>query len=354
MSAPAAAAPAPAPEPRGVPAAGAGPVPAPAPDPEPPRRRRRIVVAALTAAVLVLTGGGAVLHARWDARAEQDLATATADLADATRRWRSARTDAQDALAASALRVADDAVRRELAQLLTGVPPLVVDPDAPRGHRTTEARRLAGEAVRRADRLAVATGAVRTARAAWELERAATGHAAARDELRLAVDDAGAVLAASAGRVADDTVRFALAAAVDAAVLVRDEPVPTDTAGLDSVSDRVRQHVLALDGARRAVAEAEAAWQAEQDRQEAAAAARTAGAPRASAGGAPSSSAAPKASTVGGARSGGTTAGSGTSGGGSGTAGWGSGGPVPEGYRVEVETQGGAWCGTSLGEVWEC
>ncbi|MFF1529592.1 hypothetical protein [Cellulomonas sp. NPDC058312] len=318
------------------------------------------MVAALTAAVLVLTSGGAVLHARWDARAEQDLATATADLADATRRWRSARTDAQDALASSALRVADDAVRRELAQLLTGVPALGVDPDAPRAHRTAEARRLAAEAVRRADRLAVATGAVRTARAAWELERAATGHAAARDELRLAVDDAGAVLAASAGRVADDTARLALAAAVDAAVLVRDEPVPTDTAGLDSASDRVRQHVLALDGARRAVAEAEAAWQAEQDRQEAEAAARarTRGASGASAGGSRPSSAAPKPSTGGATRSGGTGgsgAGSGgASGGGSGAAGWASGGPVPEGYRVEVETQGGAWCGTSLGEVWEC
>jgi hypothetical protein len=332
------------------------------PRPSRPRRRRRVVVAALTAVALVLTGGAVAVHARWDARAEQDLSAALAELADAERRLRGARTEAQDALAASALRVADDAVRRDLAQLLTGVPALVVDPDASRTHRTAEARRLAATAVRRADRLTAATGGVRTARAAWELDRAATAHATAVDALRVAVDAAGAALAASAGRVADDAVRVALATVVEAAVPVRDEPVPVAVAALDDAADRARQHVLALDAARAAVTDAESAWQAEQDRQAAAAAAAAAarnpgatGATGASAGGSRSGSPVP---TSGGARPSGTAGGSGGSGGssaaGSGAAGWSSGGPVPEGHRVEVETQGGAWCGTSLGEVWEC
>jgi hypothetical protein len=311
-----------------------------------------VLVAVLTAVVLVLTGGAAVVHARWDARAAQDLATATTDLADAERRLLTSRAEAQDALATSALRVADDAVRRDLAQVLAGVPALVVDPDASRTHRTAEARRLAATGIRHTDRLTAATGAVRTARAAWELDRAAEAHTAAIDALRLAVDAAGAALAASAERVADDAVRGALSVAVDAAVLVRDEPVPTSAGGLTAAADRARQHLLALDGAHRAVSEAQSAWQAEQDRQ--AAAATAAAAARApsrtgpSAGGSRSPAKAPEVGTGGAPRS------DGGSGGGSGAAGWGSGGPVPEGHRVVVETQGGAWCGTSLGEVWEC
>lgn len=326
-----------------------------------PRRTLRVVAAA----VLTVVGcAGWYGFRAWDAEATEALARADTVLRSAVVDLRAARTAGQTALAESAERVADNVVRRELAALLVDLPPTGTDVTASRGDRTTQARERADEITTRTALLATATETVRTEQAAWELAAATADHAEAVSALAAAVDEAAEALAASEGRVLDDTVRLALAEAVDVAAAVRDADAPTGTAALTAGAADAREHVARLAEARSAVAEAEAVWQAEQDRlaAEQVTAARaggsgSSGAARSGSSGASSGRSSGSSGTSGSGSSG-TSGGSsrapgGTSGGGSGwLQGWEPGDPVPDGYQVVVESEGGGWGGDSSGNVW--
>ncbi|RMI13247.1 hypothetical protein EBM89_05335, partial [Cellulomonas triticagri] len=218
---------------------------------------------ALTA---LLLGGGLTLYRQADARAAVALGAAEEALAEAVRDLRAARDDGRDVLAASAGRVGDETVRRDLATLLTGLPDQDVDPEANRSARTAAAEVNAAAVAERAADLREATGAVRDAQAAFEHAEAVTGHDAAVAALGAAVDEARGVLSASEGRVLDDMARATLAAALDAAGQDRDAPAPAGTEDLVARTAGLLAHVDALAAGRAAVAEAEAQWQAEQER----------------------------------------------------------------------------------------
>lgn len=87
----------------------------------------------------------------------------------------------------------------------------------------------------------------------------------AQEQLAAAVTSGDEVLAASEGKVADNTVRVELQGTLEAASKVRDgDPVAAD--------DYLAQQ-QAVDAAKQAVTDAQESWQAEQERQQAAAAA---------------------------------------------------------------------------------
>jgi len=301
--------------------------------------------------VVVVAAGWGVLRER-DARAAEAHVRATAALAEAAALLRDARDEGRSALAGSAGRVADNAVRTDLAALLVDVPATAPDPDLPRAAATTWALEQSGAAHDRAGRISAAVAAVRSAQEAWEHDRARDGHAEAVQALAHLADEARAALAASEGRVLDDAVREVLAAALAAADESLGSPVPVGTAELDAAAATLRERADALAAARADVAAAEEAWQAEQDRL---------AAERAAAARAPASSSGTRGTA--GTSSGGTRAPGGSSGGsttGPGTgrydgwlSGWSPGDPVPDGWTVVVETEGGGWGGDEHGNVWD-
>ncbi|WP_454051705.1 hypothetical protein [Cellulomonas sp. Marseille-Q8402] len=302
--------------------------------------------------VLAVAGCAAwFAHGRWDARAEKALTEAHATLDRAVVDLGAARDDGRVVLAQSAGRVEDNAVRQDLAALLVGLPPTTTDDAASRGDRTAQARDRAGALHERTTAVTAATSEVRTAQAAWELDRAVEAHADAVAVLGVAVETATGVLAGSEGRVPDDTVRGALAAAIDAAAAVRDAAAPTGVDALTASAAEAEEVADALGRAQAAVAEAEAAWQAEQDRvaaeQAAAAGRRTASGTVAGAGRA-------AGATRGSSGSSGRESGGGSSSGGTDWfRTWQPGDPVPDGYDVVVDSQGGGWGGDEFGNVWE-
>lgn len=333
------------------------------PEPGPDRaRRRRILraVAVLGAALLVTAGWTAHRHA--EARAEERLTAAQGVLATATAGLRLARQDGQAVLAASAGHVDDEAVRRDLAALLTGGSGTEPTDGPDRAGRTRLATTLAHDRTRRAADLAVATEAVRVAQTAWEHATATAAHAEAVAALTAAVEESATLLAASGGHVLDDTPRWALTAAIDAAVAVRDAAAPDGAVALTDAATSAREHVGSLAAARAAVAEAQAAWQAEQERVAAAAAQRAAstgtGDRVRSGSGAAGSRTTGSGPTGGGGTRGSTSGGGSVASGGSGgtgwVQGWKPGDPVPDGYQVIEETEGGGWCGDEFGASWEC
>lgn len=356
-----------------VPAAGAAParpgpgVPPTPPDDGPPdhprrgdevrpRSRRWVLRVAAVALVTALIGTGWTAQRRAEAGVAEAFAQAGAVLDTAARDLGAARADAREVLAASAGRVADNAVRRDLAALLVDLPRTDVTPGTPRPRATVLAHERADAAAVRAARLADATQAVRAAREAWEHERALAAHAGSAARLAAAVEESAALLAASEGHVLDDGPRVALAEVVAEASAVRDAPAPTGTEALAAAAGVADGLVDRLAAARAEVVAAQEAWQAEQDR---AAAARAAARAAESAGSGASRT--PRATggfaSSGRASSGGTSGTTGTSGAGSGRYdGWGSGwfpgDPVPDGWTVVVETEGGGWGGDNHGNVW--
>ncbi|WP_217614067.1 hypothetical protein [Cellulomonas sp. GbtcB1] len=325
-------------------------------DPPPPgaahagRRRAARVLSVLL--VAVVAAGWGVLRER-DARAAEAHDQATAALAVAAGLLRDARHEGRSALAGSAGRVADNAVRTDLAALLVELPATAPDPDLPRAAATTWALAQSEAATDRAGLISEAASAVRSAQDAWEHDRARDAHAAAVQALTHLADEARAALAASEGRVLDDAVRDVLAAALAEADEALGSPVPEGTAALDAAAATAGERADALAVARADVAAAEEAWQAEQDRL----AAERAAAARAQA----SSSAGTRGTA--GTASGGTRPAGGSSGGSTtGTGGgrydgwlsrWSPGDPVPDGWTVVVETEGGGWGGDEFGNVWE-
>ncbi|NHT17247.1 hypothetical protein G6556_06025, partial [Cellulomonas sp. IC4_254] len=318
------------------------------------RSRRWVLRVAAVALVTALIGTGWSAQRRAEAGVAAALAQAGAALDTASRDLGAARADAREVLAASAGRVADNAVRRDLAALLVDLPRTDVTPGTPRPRATTLAHERADAAAARTARIVDATQAVRDARAAWEHERALAAHAGSAARLSAAVEESAALLASSEGHVLDDGPRVALAEVVAEASAVRDAPAPTGTDALAEAAAVAEGLVDRLAVARAEVGAAQEAWQAEQDR---AAAERAAARATQSAGG--GASRAPRA-TSGPASSGRASSGSssGTAGTGSGRYdGWGSGwfpgDPVPDGWTVVVETEGGGWGGDNHGNVWD-
>lgn len=348
---------------------GLDPVPEPPPGPGGRATRRTLRVVAV--AVLTVVGcAGWYGHRQWDAQAAEALTRADTDLRVAAAELRAARTDGQTVLAGSTGRVADNAVRRELAALLVGAPPTTTDDAASRSDRTAQAHERAEAVTERVALLVGATGTVRAEQADWELTTATADHAAAVAALAGAVDEATEVLAASEGRVLDDAVRIALAETLDAAGVVRDAAAPSGTATLAAAAAEARALVEQLAHAQGAVAEAEATWQAEQDRLAAEQAAARAGGPgsrgsgssgsgssgsgRSGSSGSAGSGSSGRASGGAGGSSSGTSGGktAGSPGGTGWLQGWEPGDPVPDGYQVVVESEGGGWGGDEHGNVW--
>ncbi|WP_158376035.1 hypothetical protein [Cellulosimicrobium cellulans] len=302
-----------------------------------------------------LAGVGVGVLREREARAAEVHAQAAATLSEAAAHLRAARADGRTTLAASAGRVADDEVRSRLAAVLLDLPATEPDPDLPRGEATAWCLAQAEAATDRATRVAEATLEVRLAWDAWELDRARTGHADAVQALAAAAEGARALLADTEGRVLDDAAREVLADAVAVVDGVLGAPAPDGTAALDAAAVAARAHADALVVATADVAAAREAWQAEQDRlaAERAAASATRSSSAAGAGVAGSGS-------WGGARSGGGSASGPGAGSGSGPgrydgwlSRWSPGDPVPDGWTVVVETEGGGWGGDEHGDVWD-
>lgn len=311
-----------------------------------------------TLLVTALAGVGVGVVREREARAAEVHAQAAATLSEAAEQLRAARADGRTTLAASAGRVADDEARSRLAAVLLDLPATEPDPDLPRGEATAWCLAQAEAATERATRIAEVTAEVRRAWDAWELDRARTGHTDAVRALADAVDEARVLLAGTEGRVLDDATREVLAAAVAAADGALGAPNPDGTAALDAAAVTARAHAEALVVATAEVAAAHEAWQAEQDRlaAERAAASGTRSSSSAGAGGAGVAG----SGSSGGARSGGGSAGGtgAASGSGPGRYGgwlsrWSPGDPVPDGWTVVVETEGGGWGGDEHGDVWD-
>ncbi|VTR75921.1 hypothetical protein [Cellulomonas hominis] len=313
-----------------------------------PTLRGRRLTGALVAVTVLVAGFGVAQH-RSDAAAEREAAAALADLDRAGRELRAARYAGRDALADAAQRVADNAVREDLAGLLVAVPATTVPARDSAAARTASARALAAAAVERTGLLAAATRAVRQGQAEWELARATADHAGALAALDAALHEGAAALAASAGRVPDDAARQALAAAIDAATADRGAPAPVGVEALGRAAAQAGAHSEALADARAALAAAEATWQSEQDRLAAeAAASRRRSGPGSSGGSRPGDDGAPPSAP--GSR---TAPAAPTAPSAPGIT-WTPGDPLPEGWTVVTETEGGGWCGDEHGDVWDC
>lgn len=364
-------------------------VPAGGPSPSRASRRRVVVtVAILLAAVLV----ACVALVRWDAARTRELETALAELDSAAASLAVARRDGSSALAASAGLVDDPRSRRDLAALLVGLPPADPPEDGSRQARAESALRRAGAVRVRGAALTEATAAVREQHARYLLATATTERMTVHARLGAAVAEAEAALAASEGRVLDGAPRAALRAAVDEARAARqpaageahsvaasagrpavDRSAPRvagrPRAVLAAAEERatvlreetadLRSHVEGLATARAAVAAAESAWQAEQDRR---AAEREAAERAARASARPTGSGSGSGSGRG--AGGGPAAGAADAAGGAPASGTPStvpapgppgGAPaLPPGWTTVEETEGGAWCGDEFGASWEC
>jgi hypothetical protein len=225
------------------------------------RKQRRVVEIIAVLVVVALAVVGFVLVQR---------AAAARELAQASDAWDSACADlvavlepGETAWLESEGRVSDEQPRTDLRVALDEGSELAArEPtDSVDGFDAATARAEIDAA-----EITDTTVAVDEAVAAWELEQATADATAARGELGAAIDAASLVLTESDGKVADNTVRQSLTDAINAANAAR-EAKPSDSVEVQT-SDAVaaREHVTALDAARLAVTEAQAVWQAEQDR----------------------------------------------------------------------------------------
>ncbi len=282
-------------------------VEAPPLDPASPRRKIRRTVVATVVALAVVLGGGGVAYARWDADQNAQLAAARSALEAANADAVAAEDAAHRALDASEGKVADNAVRVALLDLLSRSS---AGWEVPRGQsRSVELgllRAARASAEPWTEEIIAATAAVVTAHAAWEIDQAKAGYEQAATSLGAAIDAATAVLSGSEGRVADNAVRQALADAIAAADTLRTSSVPTEVDALTGAATAIAAATATTDTARTAVTDAQTAWQAEQDRiaAEQAAAAQAAAAraaassnsPKSGGSGSSSSSSKPKSS----------------------------------------------------------
>lgn len=238
------------------------------------RARWRVVLVAVLAGALVAASGVAAL-----ARDNRHLAETAAGGAAAGRATEAVRDlatvvrAAQAALAESAGHVADEGVRTDLAAAL--------DTARTAAHVHGATVQEIDEATARAesarDALSAATSAAAAEVSSWELARAQADWSAARAHLGEALTAARDVLAASAGRVADDAVRQSLAGAVDSAQPLVVGVPSADVPALAAASAAVTSAADSVAGLQAAVTEAVASWTQAQ-----AAAARSTAPPTAS------------------------------------------------------------------------
>ena len=253
-------------------AGGAG-APGPAPGVRPPLVRRRLVTITAVAVAAVIVLGGGFLYRAWDTSVETDLAEATENLRVVVLELDDAVETSELVLASSEGRVRDDQVRVDLAAVASGVAQLSWTlPEGSRQARTVAATGLAGQARTHVSAIGTATAIVLTEVDAFELEQAVHLEEEATGRLALSIADARAVLDATAGQVLDDTVRVTLSDELASAEALAPTPVDAALAVAEQTQLRaaaaadLSQRADALDTARRAVVDAQVAWQAEPDR----------------------------------------------------------------------------------------
>jgi hypothetical protein len=246
-------------------------------------RRTRILIATGVALVLALGGGGGIAYASWDSRGQQAIEAARATLVDAEGMAREARAAADGALEASAGKVADDTVRAELAALLAAREPWQLDLQGTRAEKTAAYRVAADLTAKWTDEVEVGTAAVVAAQAAWELEQATADYTSASAALAAALDAGAGVLASSEGKVSDNAVRQALSDSIATGSALSAAALPAEVDAIAAATAQVAEATAALSARTAATTDAQAAWQAEQDRiaEEQAAAARAAAAAQA-------------------------------------------------------------------------
>jgi hypothetical protein len=336
------------------------------------RRRTPIVIAVFAVAAVLATSGGIQIARANTASVVADLTTQINDkTAKYTSAWTdlvSAGRDGQGVYAESEGRVVEEETRSNLAEKLTppgtprgvlyvlsidlirtdglGVRPparLPADPSVDDARRVLEA--IAADTRTMTEYTAMltdATAAVRESMAAWDLAQAVAALDQTVTDLTGSIDNAGAVLAGSEGKVVDNGVRQVLADAITAATGVRDGAVDrTDLAAVQAATVTLGEHKAAVDQATQPVVDAQAAWQAAQDSQVTQ--------PRQGGG------TTPKNNTGGTGKSGGGT--TPKSGGGTGTPPQNNtGGQGGGGYSTETTEEGfgSDLCGDESGNSWEC
>jgi hypothetical protein len=327
--------------------------------PDPPTWHRRTRLAtSLLATVLVLGVAGLTW---WDRSTDAALADAEAGRTALLDQVVALHREGEHLLLRADGQVADTTVLDGLAAAVAEAGASVDVPVTDEGSRRqrTDRARAHTERLRDAlghleDHIAVVTDAHHR----WVHDTAVADRAAALGELSLAVDAGTAALAASEGRVPDDALRTTLRASIDAAVAAADDAAPTEADGLTAAAVALREHAGLLAIATQAVLDAQAVWEAEQDRL-AAEAAAVAGSGSGSSGRGGGSGAAGAS----GGRSGGSS--------GAGSGGWGAAGsadPGAGGSGSTGSTGGGSggvwveepdgvdwgWCADTSGNAWEC
>jgi hypothetical protein len=233
-----------------------------------------VVVAVVLVGVLVAASGTAAL-ARDNRRLAETAAVGAAAgrATEAVRDLATVVPAARAVLARSADRVADEGVRTDLAAALDAAL------SAARVHGATveELDAATARVVSSRDALRTATSATAAAVSSWEIARAQADWSAACAHLDETLAAARGVLDASAGRVADDAVRQALASAVDSAQPLVVGVAPADVSALSAAVAAADAAAESIAGLQAAVTAAVASWTQAQ-----AAAARATAPPKAS------------------------------------------------------------------------
>lgn len=363
----------------------------PKPD-RPAGRVRRVIVAGVVVLALITAGTTAALV--WSHRTSEALASARAEMRAAAAVLEDATARADVVLTGAESRLDDDALLGALDEALVAAGEVLsqeVGQVGSRQDKTARAREITAAAAAAQAAVMASSHAVVDAVVLHEITTQVDAYAALRGELEATRAAAGEHLASSEGRTLDDTARVALTEAIEAAdAVLAAEPLVLDEAAVPVVDDplelpeqyavetvtdgetrtldaqeiadagqELQGHVAALSTASGAVAEAEAAWQGEQERLAAERAAAAAAAQQRStnnSGGAQSraggsstgkgSSAGAKAPAAKGGSSSGSSGSGSTSGSGGGSPS-GSGGGSSSGGGTWVESgPGGSWCET--------
>lgn len=256
------------------------------------RRRAVLLTVAVVAVAGLVTGAGVWVRdlstaAALDRALAQSMA-AVADLTEATRTLSAARDDAEQVLAEVGDQVSDPALVEDLSDLVALVPELLDSPipdelaagdvDDLRELTATVSTVLDATTDLTAD-LTAASTAVRESHETWDHEQAVTGLDASAADLQAALDGAGPVLEASAGRV-DDAVRQQLATAITSAQQTQESAGGLDatssTTDLLAGAEQLQTAAQTVRDAATAVSTAQATWEQAEAARVAAAQATTA------------------------------------------------------------------------------
>ncbi len=215
-----------------------------------------MTVAALVGLLLAVSGAAALV--RDDRRlAEEGAIDAAAGRATAAvAELASAVPAARAALDGSAGHVGDEAARTALAAAIGAAQ------TAAHAHGATvdEIDAAVARVVASRDALVGATSAVTAEVSSWELARAKAEWSQAATRLDATLSAARGVLDGSAGRVADDAVRQALARAVDLAQVLAGAAAPLEAPALSAAAAALAEAAASLAAPQAAVTDAVASW----------------------------------------------------------------------------------------------